>query len=140
ELVGGVCIEDDHVVDHLQRRQHLGAIALPDQRPAGALAEPPRRAIAVETDHQHVTERLGGTQVADVAGMEKVEDAVGEDDAPPGAALRRQAAPQGGEGEELGRCPTYRHRPVPYVGAPWRSTWRRFEPTGRVPARAAPQL
>jgi hypothetical protein len=101
ELVGRVGAEDGDVVDHLERRQHLGAVALAHQRTLGALGQAAHRAVAVETDDQHVTEPPGGAQVADVAGMQQVEDAVGKAMRSP---ARRWAASRrpGGEGSTLG--------------------------------------
>ena len=75
----------DDGIDALERGEHLGALGFGIDRPAGSLVAPHRR-VGVHADDERVAERARLPQVADVAGMEDVEHAVGEDDRGPVAA------------------------------------------------------
>ena len=125
---GRVLVEDHDRVDAGERGQHFGALVLPVDRAGRSLVAADGR-VGVEPDDQDVAERARGLQVADVAGMQQIEDAVGEDDpaafgcaaprrtpatpacdiTPPGRSIfirrssRRWTA--GGEREALGKLP-----------------------------------
>jgi len=80
ERVGRVLVEHDDVVHRAQRREHLRALA---RRHHGAPRpfQPRHRRVAVDADEEHVAERAGGLEIADVADVQEVEAAVGEDEA-----------------------------------------------------------
>ena len=69
----------DHGVDAVERREHLGALVLRVDRPAGPLL---RRtdASALRPTISSVAERAGVLEIAHVPGMQQIEHAVGEDD------------------------------------------------------------
>ena len=83
-LQGRRLVVDDDAVDRLQGEQRLRALRLRHRGPALAL-HPAHGAVGVDRHHEHVAFGAGGLQQGDVAGMEEVEAAVGEDD--PAAAL-----------------------------------------------------
>ena len=76
-------IEDRHVIDHLKRRDQLGAIRLGHDRPGIAFDGSDAR-IAVDADDQDVTQSLRIPKTADVSDVEKVETAIRPHDSFPG--------------------------------------------------------
>ncbi len=94
DLAGRVLVENDRRVDARERGEDLGAFVLGRDRPPLALVRA-HRSIGVDADDERVTEGACLPQVADVAGMEEIEDAVGEDH---GTAGRAHAPDQGERG------------------------------------------
>src|SRR5579885_1629920 len=86
-------VEDRHVVNGAEGRDRLGPLAFGDERAAFAL-EPTHLLVAVDRDDQKVAERASAFEVADVADVQEVEAAVGEDDARPALARYRDARDQ----------------------------------------------
>jgi hypothetical protein len=78
QLVWGVLVEDHHLVNAGQRPQNLGPILLGIDRTIRAL-DPPDGCVRVQADHEPRAERLGRLQITDVADVQDVEAAVGED-------------------------------------------------------------
>ena len=74
-----VVVEHGDVVDGLQRREQGHAVVLVHDRPGRAF-QAPDRGVAIDRDDQHVAARLGLRQRVDVADVQQVEAAVGEDD------------------------------------------------------------
>ena len=66
-------------VDARERRDELGALAFRRHRPALPLVAADGL-VGVHADDQRVAERSRLLQVADVPGMDQVEDTIGEDD------------------------------------------------------------
>ena len=111
---GRILLEDANEIDGGKAGEHGSARRLGLHRAACAL-EPPDARVAVEADDEPVAGRAGLLEQVDVAGMEEIEAAVGEADAPAPAApaldlldrrLARkdlaQTAPLGAErGEQL---------------------------------------
>ncbi len=87
ELERRVLIEDRHEVDALERRQHFRALRLREDRSSGTLTEPADGCIAVDTDHETITEASRFAERADMPSMEDIEASVGEDDGSPRPAL-----------------------------------------------------
>ena len=85
ERVRRVLVEHDRRVDRRQRGDDLGAFGLRRDRPAWSLVRP-NRPIRIHADNQRVAERPRVLQVAQMARMQQVEDAVGEDDRLAGGA------------------------------------------------------
>ena len=85
--------KDRDVIDARERRQHLGAIGFPIERPRGAL-ERADGVVAIHGHGQDVAERAGGLQIAHVADVEQIEAAVGENQLP---AFAGQCLADGGE-------------------------------------------
>ena len=75
-----VLVEHDDEIDRLERGQHLGARLHRLHRAARAF-KPGDRGIAVQAHHQPVAGRARAGQQFDVAGMQKIEAAIGEADA-----------------------------------------------------------
>src|SRR5207302_1801301 len=91
----------DQVVDATQGGEHPEPVVQAVDRPARPL-EAADALVGVDADDEHVAQRLGLAQVADVAAVEDVEAAVGEDHAAAHAAVRVEPAEQGGDvGGEL---------------------------------------
>src|SRR5436190_22997046 len=80
ELEGCVLVEERHVVDHLERGQHLRALVLGEDRAAGCFSQAADRTVAVYADDQEVTEASRLAQRAHVPRMKQVEATVREDD------------------------------------------------------------
>jgi len=80
ELERRVFIEDRHEVDALERRQHFRALRLREDRSSGTLTEPADGGIAIDTDHETITEASRFAERADMPSMEDIEASVGEDD------------------------------------------------------------
>ena len=105
---GGGLVVDDHGVHAIEGGQEFGAFVLGEDGAARAfqLAD---AGVAVEADDEGVAEGAGGFEGLDVAGVEKVEAAVGEDEAP-GAPMVAVVAGRGfGEGKDSGRHGNVRH-------------------------------
>ena len=81
----------DHGVHVGEGGQNFGALGGGHQRTPGAL-QAAHRLIRIETDHEFSAELLGGAEIADVADVQQVETAVGQDDALAGAAPFLDAA------------------------------------------------
>ena len=77
-------VGDGDVIDRHERRHRFGAQALVEHRAPRALVDEPVRG---DRDHQDVALAARRLEVADVAGMQQVEDAVAVDDAPAARAL-----------------------------------------------------
>jgi hypothetical protein len=75
---GRVLIEPRHRVHRRERGDERHAVGERVHRPAGPLAEPPRRGIAVQRHQQRGAERARAGQVGDVAAMPEGEYPVGE--------------------------------------------------------------
>ena len=69
----------DDAVDARERRENFGALGLRRDRPARSLVGA-HRSIGVDADDQRVAERPRLLQIADMAGVQQIEDAVGEHD------------------------------------------------------------
>ena len=92
-----IVVEHGDVVDGLHRCEQGHATVLVHDRPGRAF-QAPDRCVAVDCDDQDVAARLGLRQRVDVADVQQVEAAVGEDD---GLSL----APEAGQplGQRVGR-------------------------------------
>ena len=77
QLARRVFIEKRDGVDGAKRQGHAGALRFGDQRPGGAFEARDAR-IGVQRQDQDVAERTGAFQQADVAGMQKIVTAIGE--------------------------------------------------------------
>ena len=88
QRVGGVVVEDDHRVDRAQRADQLRALRRGHDRPARAL-EAADRGVGVEPDTSTSPSAARRPEVADVAHVEEVEDAVGEHEPLARRAARR---------------------------------------------------
>src|SRR5436190_11563348 len=96
DVTGRVLVEDRDGVDALERGQQLGPLVLGVDRAGGTLVAADRR-VGIETDDQEIAVRARRRQVTEVAGMQDVEDAVGEDDAlARGPCLRDECRERGG--------------------------------------------
>ena len=73
-------IKDGDGVDIGQRGQQLSTLVVRDTRPALSL-DPPRARIGVDGDDELSAQLLGGTQIAHMAYVKKIEAAVGQNDA-----------------------------------------------------------
>src|SRR5260370_16449237 len=73
-------VEYDHAVDALQRGENFRALALRNH-PAPLTFELLYPAIALQADYERVSEAARVLQAADVARMQQIKAAVGEDDA-----------------------------------------------------------
>src|SRR5260370_29364117 len=73
-------IENQHAVDALERRKNFRALALRNDWAALALELPDTR-VAVQADNQRIAEAARVLQAGNVAGMQQVEAAIGEDHA-----------------------------------------------------------
>lgn len=82
DLGGSVLVEDDDRVDAVERRKHFCSFMLWRNWTARSFVTSHRR-IGIQSDDEHVAEMSRVLQVADVAGMEKIEDAVGKDNPSP---------------------------------------------------------
>ena len=72
-------VEDDHTIDRLQRLEDFDPFGLWGDRASRAFVCP-HGSIGIDADDERVAEGAGVLEVAHVAGMEQVEDAVGEHD------------------------------------------------------------
>lgn len=79
EIAGGVFIEEGDGIDGLKGGGEGGAVAFGDDGAVGAFQALDAR-VGVEGENEHVAEGTGGFKKADVAGVEDVVAAVGEDD------------------------------------------------------------
>jgi hypothetical protein len=79
EFGGRVLVEERDGIDAGEAGQDVGAVVLVDDGPALAL-EAAHGRVGVDADDEAVAERAGGVQVRDVAAVQDVEAAVGEDD------------------------------------------------------------
>ena len=79
ELARGVLIEDQDVIDTSQRSEHSGAVVFGDDWSSGTF-EFSHAGIAVDGHDQDVAKLPGLFEQSEVANMEQVEAAVGEDD------------------------------------------------------------
>ena len=79
DALGSEGVEDEHSVNALESGEDFGALEFGDEGSALTfqLAD---AGVAVDGDEESVTEGAGLLEGADVAGMEKVETAVGEDE------------------------------------------------------------
>ena len=75
-----VFVEDHDRVDACQRAQHFGALSLGVDRPIVPFVQRPGRPVGVDGDDQRVAELARLLQIAHVARVQQIEDAVGEDD------------------------------------------------------------
>ena len=94
-----VLVEQHHAVDGRERRHEPGALALGDHGPVGPFAQTAGGRVAVDADNEGVAFGAGRFEQRDVARMEQVKDAVGEND----PALRRAPGGGGLERTELRR-------------------------------------
>ena len=76
---GSLLVEYDDGVNAGERRQNLGPLLLRDQRPVGPFARA-NGTVGIHSDDERVAVGTGGLQIADVAGVKDIEDAVREDD------------------------------------------------------------
>ncbi len=102
---GALVAEDHHGVDRAQRGHDLGSVVLRIDRPGRSL-ELAHRGVRVQRHDQGVAERARLVEVADVAGVQQVEAAIGED----------QLAARGIEPVAQGAHLGGRHRRVGGVG------------------------
>ena len=80
DLARSQIVENDDGIDGFESGEDFRALALGDHRPAFAL-ELANTGVAVEADDQDVAQGTGLLEAADVAGVQQVEAAVGEDEA-----------------------------------------------------------
>lgn len=80
ELERRVLVEQGNRVDRLEASEDVSSFAFRADRAIRAL-EAPNAGVAIEADDQGVAARARATQEIEMAGMEKVEHAIGEDDA-----------------------------------------------------------
>lgn len=78
--MGCVLVEDDDIVHGLQRGQHLGAIALIENRAIGGFTQTADAVVAVDGDDQAVPFAGRFLQIGNVPGMEQIEAAVRQHD------------------------------------------------------------
>jgi hypothetical protein len=78
-----VVVEQHDTIRGGQRGDESRPLLFRYHRSIGALAEPPDRRVAVDSDDQGRALGAGGFQQRDVAGMEQIEYAVGEDEPGP---------------------------------------------------------
>ena len=92
-VVRRLLVEDDDGVHARERGEDLRALGFGRDRTVRPL-DGPDRSIRVHADDERVAERARLLEVADVAGVQQVEDAVGEDDRLPAArpSTRRRAS------------------------------------------------
>jgi hypothetical protein len=88
------------VIDRGEPGEHLRALGELQDRTPGAL-QPADRVVVVQPDDEDVAERARGGEVANVAGMEEIEAAVGEHDPRPGRAPRSERRAQVVDVDEL---------------------------------------
>src|SRR5258706_6262743 len=96
---GALCrivVENGDVVYTRQRRQDLGALAFDYQRTQRPL-DAPGGGVAVEGDDEEIAQVAGRAQIRDVAQVQQIEAAVGEDRALPGVLARGDDRRQPGE-------------------------------------------
>src|SRR5258708_11157467 len=96
---GALCrmvVEYGHVVYTRQRRQDLGALVFGHQRTQRPL-DAPGGGIAIEGDDEKIAQVAGRAQIRDVAQVQQIEAAVGEDRALPGVLARGDDRRQPGE-------------------------------------------
>ena len=79
ELFDGRLVENGHGIDKSESRNDLGAFAFGDVWAVFALQNPDL-AVRIYPDNQKAAESLRPSEIADVAGVQKVEAAVGKDD------------------------------------------------------------
>jgi len=80
DFARGEIVENHHGVHGFESGENFRALALGDYRAAFAF-ELANTDVAIESDNQDVAQGAGLFEAADVAGMQEVEAAVGEDDA-----------------------------------------------------------
>jgi hypothetical protein len=73
-------LKNDHAIDAFQGRENLSAFAFGQHRAASAF-ELTHTRVAVQADDECIAQRAGLLKAADVAGMQKIEAAIGENDA-----------------------------------------------------------
>src|SRR6185437_9380672 len=93
-FLGRGLIEEHDVIHAFERGQDLGALLLGDDRTAGAFAAADA-GVGVDGDEEDVAEEAGSLQRLQVAGVEEIVAAVGQDQVEAGAA---EAVALGGEG------------------------------------------
>src|SRR5229473_6604438 len=98
--LGSRVVEHHHVIDHLECREHPRAIDRVIQRPIRTLYLADA-AIAVESHDQHFTLRTREAQNLQMARVEKIEAAVGENDTPARMAVAFERGFQFPLGEDL---------------------------------------
>jgi hypothetical protein len=86
--------ENGHSVDATESGEDVGAVGFAINRAIRAF-ELADGIIAIDGDEEDVTTGAGGLEVLDMAGVEEVEAAIGQDEAAPGLAL---GFPPGWEG------------------------------------------
>ena len=77
QLARGVFVEEGDGIDRLESQRHLGSLGLGEQRTVGSL-RPPHTRIGVQRQDEDVAEGARLLQQPDVAGMQQVIAAVGE--------------------------------------------------------------
>ena len=75
----GVLVEQRDGATHSSAPMNLGALAFRRNRPSRPLV-PANGSVGVQADNQRIAEQSRLLQVADVSGMQQVEDTIGEDD------------------------------------------------------------
>ncbi len=78
-------VEDRYVVDHLESSDHFGPFGLIHDW-SGFAFERAHTGVAVQADDEDVTQRFCVPKTADMAGVQKVEAAIGPDDNLPAGA------------------------------------------------------
>lgn len=94
ELARGVFVEECDRIDGLERGGEFRAFVLGNERPVGSF-EALHARVGVQGKNQNVAERAGAFEKPDVAGMEDIVAAVGEDD------LLTCQLPGGASGDQL---------------------------------------
>lgn len=79
EIERRVLVEDDDGVDGLEPGENIGALCFAPDRTVGALQAPNAR-VAVQADEECVPAQARAAEDVEMAGMEQIEDAIGEDD------------------------------------------------------------
>jgi hypothetical protein len=79
QALSGGLVEDDRIVDAAQGSHYLRTLVLRDYRATWPFVAA-NRGIRVDAHDQYITQSAGGFEIADVADVEQVEGAIGEDE------------------------------------------------------------
>jgi hypothetical protein len=79
DFLGSRLVKDENRVDTLEAGKNFGALLLRNDGTAGPL-EGANAGVAVDADDEEIAEGAGRFEAANVAGMQKIEAAIGEDE------------------------------------------------------------
>ena len=75
-------VEDHDEIHTAEARNYDCTVLLRIDRPVGALAQPARRGVAVQSDNQLIPELASSIQILNMAAMQHVEHTIGKNQAP----------------------------------------------------------